>query len=85
MAIIERENVQRPTVEEGDAGIILKADGSFRIFNTIADPTRLTPAQRETGKKLIALATALQDPVILDILMQAASTSGEVISLKMDS
>jgi hypothetical protein len=83
--IIERENVQKPTIAEGDAGIILKADGTFRIFNTIADPTNLTPAQRELGQKLLALATALQDPVILDLLYQAAAASGDAISLKMDS
>ncbi|MCK1543368.1 hypothetical protein IVB12_15740 [Bradyrhizobium sp. 179] len=85
MAIIERENVQAPTVAEGDAGIILKADGTFRVFNTIADPANLTPAQRELGKKLIALATALQDPTILELLYQAAGLFDDVVKIKMDS
>lgn len=84
MAIIERENVQTPTVEEGDAGIILKADGTFRVFNTFKDPTNLTPAQREVGKKLIALAAALHDQTILDLLYNGAGAMGGV-KLKMDS
>jgi hypothetical protein len=85
VAIITRENVQAPQITEGDAGIILKKDGTFRVFNTIADPSNPTPAQRDQGRRLIALAAVLKDPVILDLLIQNASAFGDVLSVKMDS
>ncbi|MCK1534204.1 MULTISPECIES: hypothetical protein [unclassified Bradyrhizobium] len=84
-AIITRENVQPPVVEEGDAGIIIKADGTFRVFNTIADPANATPEQIELGRKLLALAAVLKDPEILGMLMNNAGVFGDVLSLKMDS
>jgi hypothetical protein len=85
VAILSRENIQAPTIEPGDAGIILKADGTFRVFNTIADPTNLTPAQLELGRKLLALAAVLKDPEILNLLIQNAGAFGDALSLKMDS
>ncbi|MCA1427329.1 MULTISPECIES: hypothetical protein [unclassified Bradyrhizobium] len=84
-AIITRENIQPPKIEEGDAGIILKADGTFRVFNTIADPTKLIPAQIEQGKKLLALAAVLKDPEILKLITSNIGAFGDVLSLKMDS
>lgn len=85
MAVITRENIQHPSIAVGDAGVILKADGTFRVFNTIADPTNLTPAQLEIGRKLLALAAVLTDPVILDLMIQNAGEFGDAIALKMDS
>jgi hypothetical protein len=85
VAIITRENIQPPTIEPGDAGIILKTDGTFRVFNTIADPANLTPAQLELGRKVLALAAVLKDPVILDLLIQNTGAFGDAVSLKMDS
>jgi hypothetical protein len=84
-AIITRENVQPPKVEEGDAGIILKADGTFRVFNTIADPANATPIQIEMGRKLLALAAVLKDPEILTLITANIGAFGEILSMKMDS
>lgn len=56
-------------VEQGDMGIILKADRTFQIFATGIDHTNLTAAQREDGEKLIALAVALKHQPIMDVLL----------------
>jgi hypothetical protein len=85
VAIISREHIQEPKIEAGEAGIILKSDGTFRVFNTFSDPAHLTPSQLEIGRKLVALAAVLQDPEILGLLISNASAFGETISLKMDS
>lgn len=70
--LINRENIGPPTVVEGDAGIVLKPDGSFRIFNTIDFSKPLSPESRELGCKLLVLAAVLNDPdlqqKILDVV-----------------
>lgn len=72
-SLLTHENIVSAPIEEGDAGVILKADGSFKVFSTAKiDGTNLTPAQREQGEKLIALSVALKYPEIMGILMQMA-------------
>lgn len=69
-ALLTRENLVSAPIAEGDAGIILKTDGSFRVFSCAKlDPENLTPAQREQGEKLVALAVALSQPTIMDLLL----------------
>ena len=75
-ALLKSENVNyKFEVEEGDAGIILKKDGTFRVFNTHAnlDPKALTPRQIEQGKQILGLSAALQLPELMEILVNAAS------------
>jgi hypothetical protein len=58
--MLKLENIVSAPIEEGDAGIILKPDGSFKVFSTGAiDPKHLTNGQVDQGTKLIALSVAL--------------------------
>jgi hypothetical protein len=66
------ENVVSAPIEDGDAGIILKADGNFKVFSTGIEGD-LTPAQIAQGKKLMALAVALKFPEVMAILERMAS------------
>jgi hypothetical protein len=72
-ALIDQTNLQFPRFEDGDAGIILKADGSFRVWNTIKDPGNPTPYQLEQSRILLAFMAALKLPQIMDVLFQVAS------------
>lgn len=72
--LLTLENIVSSPIAEGDAGVILKADGSWNVFSTSKlGETGLSPAQMEQGKKLIALSVALKHPQIMEILMQMAN------------
>lgn len=69
-SLLTLENVTAAPIENGDAGIILKADGSFRVFNCHEglDPSKVTEAQKDQARKLMAFAVALQVPAVMEIL-----------------
>lgn len=72
--LIQTGNLVSAPIEEGDAGIILKRDGTFRIFSTgKIDADNLTEAQREQGERLIALSTALRHEQVMDVLKRIAA------------
>lgn len=73
--IITRENLTTSPIEAGDAGLVIKANGRIQIFNTFTPDqlAAMTPLQKETGKKLMALMTACAIPAVMDVLMQVAS------------
>lgn len=61
-------------IAEGDAGIVIKADGSFQIFTTgTIDPRAMTESQIRQGQLLMALATALNTPELLQVLLEASN------------
>lgn len=61
-------------IAEGDAGIVIKADGSFQIFTTgTIDPNAMTESQIRQGQILMALATALNTPELLQVLLEASN------------
>lgn len=71
------ENLPTGPIVDGDAGVILKADGTFQIFTTgQIDPKALTPAQEEQGRKLVALTTALSVPQLMNMLIEASRELG---------
>jgi hypothetical protein len=72
MALLNIGNIASQPISEGDAGIVLKKDGSFQIFNTHAavDPSNMTERQIEQTETLMAFAVALQIPEIMTILKQ---------------
>lgn len=74
-ALTDPANLALPKFEDGDAGIILKADGTFLLWNTYKDlnPANMTERQLEQGKVLMAFAAALKLPQIMDVLLQIAS------------
>lgn len=60
--------------EAGDAGLIIKPDGTFAIINSFdADPAKMTPEQAETIKKLRALCVPLRLPQVMDMLEGVAN------------
>lgn len=75
MSLLNQSNLVATPVQEGDAGLILRKDGSWQIFNCHAnmDPEKLTDRQREQGETLLAFAVALQLPEIMDILKKMAN------------
>jgi hypothetical protein len=66
------EDTVTSPVEHGDAGVILKPDGSFKVFSTGVDGP-LTPAQEAQGRKLIALTIALRYPEVMAVLERMAN------------
>lgn len=71
-------------IQTGDAGIVIKADGSVRIFNTFAleNAGSITAEQGATGRKLLAIANALGNPEVMDILFDYfAAPTGPIIKL----
>jgi len=74
-ALLDQSNVTLPQFEEGDAGIILKANGSFVVWNTHKNinPETMTEKELWQGKALMAFAAALKIPQIMDVLMQVAT------------
>lgn len=71
-ALLTLENTVSSPIEHGDAGVILKPDGTFKVFSTGIDGP-LTPAQEAQGKKLIALAIALRYPEVMSVLERMAN------------
>lgn len=69
--MITEKNIMQGPAQPGDAGIVLKPDGSFSVF-TIGDMTEpLSPEQIKQGRTLMALAYALQTPEIMATLERA--------------
>ena len=73
--LISQAQIVATPIGEGDAGIILRADGSFQIFNCHSDldPQNLTERQIEQGETLQALSVALQIPQVMEVLLRMAS------------
>ena len=47
-------------IEDGDAGIVIKANGDFQVFTTVSvDPAAMTDAQAAQGRNLQILALVL--------------------------
>jgi hypothetical protein len=82
-SLLTLENVTAAPIEAGDAGIILKADGSFRVFNCHEglNPDNVTEAQKDQARKMMAFAVALQVPAVMEILYDFARNPDIVGSL----
>lgn len=67
MTELKLENIVSAPIEQGDAGVILKPDGSFKIFTTgHIDAANLTEAQMQQGERLMALIYVLNDPTLIE-------------------
>ena len=66
------ENTTPTPIEDGDAGIILRKDGSFRVFNTHKNITaeNITERQIEQGMILMAFGVALKNPAVMRVLFE---------------
>lgn len=84
-ALISRDNIAPPTIVEGDAGIILKPDGSFRIFNTIDFSKPLSADSMELGKRLVVLAAVLRDPKLQERILAGVNVSAIMQGLRLNS
>lgn len=73
-SLLNLANVTATPITTGDAGIILKQDGTFQLFSTgEIDGNNMTPEQLAQGEKLFALAVALQVPGVMDTLLMMAA------------
>jgi hypothetical protein len=70
-----QENTVTSPIATGDAGIIIKADGTPQIFNTYtkAQLESPTPEMTQTMQKLMALMVAWNLPPVMDVVMQVAN------------
>lgn len=71
-SLLTLEDTVTAPIEQGDAGVILKPDGTFKVFSTGVDGP-LTPAQEAQGRKLIALSIALRHPEVMAVLERMAN------------
>jgi hypothetical protein len=85
-ALISAANLVSQPIGEGDAGIILRKDGSFQIFNTHEniDSENLTERQVQQGEILMAFAVAMQIPDVMKLLVNI-SKDPEVISTTINT
>jgi hypothetical protein len=74
MALLSLLQVTATPIEEGDAGVIIKKDGSFQVFNTHMDldPKNLTEMQIQQGRMILGLTIALKVPEIMEKLIELA-------------
>jgi hypothetical protein len=71
--LLTHKHIVSNPIQEGDAGIVLKRDGSFQLFSTGAiDADNLSPEQISQAKILNALAVALAIPQIMEVLFRMA-------------
>ena len=64
------KKVPATRMEDGDAGIVLKANGEFQLFSIgTIDPTGLTERQMEQGAILRAIQVALSVPEVLAVML----------------
>ncbi|AMB48323.1 hypothetical protein [Methylobacterium sp. AMS5] len=69
-ALLTADDFVSAPIEEGDAGVILKEDGTFKVFSTAKlGADGLTEAQQKQGTLLMALAVALKNPTIMETLI----------------
>lgn len=75
MSLLTLDQVTNQPLASTDAGIVLKEDGTFRVFNLHKDidPNNITEAQGAQMRKIMALTFVLQTPELLDQLYDAAA------------
>ena len=81
-ALITATELQGDRIEDGDAAVVLKADGSFRVMQChpegTIDPRMLTPRQLEQGTALLAFAFLLREPEMMQIVAGMAQDRTKV-------
>lgn len=80
MGLLKPQHFNATTIEEGDAGVILKLDGTMRVFTSkVGDAP--TDEQKLQGEKLLILAHVLLDPaayaLMLDKIIEMQEQDGE--------
>lgn len=72
--MLNHESLVAAPVQENDAGVLLKADGSFKVFTTAkygADPEAWPDWQRKQGRTLQILAFVLAQDGLLEQIGEA--------------
>lgn len=74
--LISSKTMAKSPIEDGDAGLILRKDGTVQIFNCFGDEAReiedFTAEQIETHRRLMALLVALSSSEIMSTLIAAS-------------
>lgn len=86
-ALLSDSNLMHSPITDGDAGIVLKPDGSFKVFTVgLIDKDNLTESQLAQGEKMVAISLALKIPAVMAVLIQMvndpAITGPDLISLR---
>ena len=82
MPILKLAHITSVRIEEGDAGVIVKADGSIRVFTTGAMEGRLTAAQEDQTEKVMVLVAVLSDEELYAaVLGHVAEHSADLVDL----
>lgn len=73
-ALLTAANLVSSHIQQGDAGVVLRSDGSFQIFQTHGPvtPGSMTEEQKMQAGKLLALSVALRSDAIMQHLMYIA-------------
>ena len=72
--LINPSNFIKNPIQDGDCGVVLRADGNFEIFSTgIINPDELTPVQLEQGIIMTAIALCLENPKLRESLIKLAT------------
>ncbi|WP_349601163.1 hypothetical protein [Azospirillum argentinense] len=88
-ALLTQTALLATPIEEGDAGVVIKADGSFKIFSAAdlaaCDPETITDAQVLQARKVKALCLALSSDQVMEQLMDAVDrieeAGGEIVAV----
>lgn len=70
-ALLTQSHLLEAPIGEGDCGIVLKPDGSFRVFSTGEVGTNTNQVQMDNMMKVMGFALALQVPPLMQILLDA--------------
>ena len=70
--LLNHTHIVSAPIGKGDAGIILRADGSFNVFSCqdLHADGSMTIEQQVQATRLMALAAALSIPAVMDTLIQ---------------
>lgn len=73
--MIQHIQTEASPIGEGDAGVVLKKDGTFALFNTHEnfDPANMTERQIEQATILTAFKTALRHPSVMQVLIEVSN------------
>lgn len=73
--LFTQENLISAPIGEGDAGVVIKSDMTWQVFNTHKNVTAdtMTETQIAQGKRLLGLAVALRFPAVMEMLIRMSN------------
>lgn len=78
--MLNKSNLVAEPIEKGDAGVILKSNGTVKVFTSAdypADPDQLTDDQLEQGRRLQALALVAGNEELMQQILKIVDDLNE--------